>query len=90
MPNLLDAPIFGSSPAAWLLAAVVVSVTTAGVAVMRSFLLGRLAPLKDGSSLNWRGVVYELAKRTLLFVAFVISIYAASLILKLPIAMQRG
>jgi small-conductance mechanosensitive channel len=34
--------------------------------------------------------VYELAKRTLLFVAFVIGIYAASLILKLPIGVQRG
>jgi hypothetical protein len=57
---------------------------------MRSFLLGRLEPLRDGASLNWRGVVYELAKRTLLFVAFVISIYAASLILKPPIGVQRG
>jgi small-conductance mechanosensitive channel len=90
MSNFLETPILGNPPAAWLLAAGIVIITTLLVALLRRLLLNRLVPLRDGATLDWRGALHELAKRTLLLVAVIAGVYAASKVLNVPLATERG
>ena len=90
MFEVFQLPVFGNPIGAWAIAALIVLGIVGLTATIRSSFLRYLRPIEDGKGLDWQAVLYELARRTLLLVALVVGLYAATRVLKLTIPLERA
>jgi small-conductance mechanosensitive channel len=90
MFEVLEIRAFGNPLAAWAAAAGIVLGVVGFTATIRSALLRYLRPIEDGTELDWQAVLSELARRTLLLVALIVGLCAASRVLRLPLPLERS